>query len=517
MMHGTPTYDAVVIGGGHNGLVAAAYLGRAGWRVLVCERAAAVGGAAVTEEIIPGYRGSTASYALSMLRPDIVRELGLVERGLRWRPKDPQMFVPVPGGRSFRVWRDGGRTREELARVHGPDADGYTRWSSFWDEAVALLRPLVDDPSPPSLAEVEAMLDRRGRSEVWQLAVAGSAAECVSAFFEADEIRGAFAPQGIIGTHASPEARGTAWIMAFHALGGELNGSDGTWASVYGGMGSITRCLAEAAVEAGVEIRTGAPVASVVVEGGRAVGVSLADGSFVGARAVLSNADPVRTFSQLLPEGSLDPAFAERVRSWRLDGAVMKVNLALDALPPLAGAEPGGEEHRGTLVISPSLDYLQRAWEEAAGGLVPRRPFMEVFFQSAVDPDLAPAGGHTASAFAQYAPVGPGAGVRADGGDRHQAALDAVLKTLAEVAPDLPGAVIGSQVLLPEDLEARFGLTGGDIFHGSMLPDQAFGNRFAYRTPVPGLFLCGSGASPGGCVMGAAGRNAAQVVLAAGP
>ena len=509
IMHGTPDYDAVVIGAGHNGLVAAAYLGRAGWRVLVCEQAGVVGGAAVTEEIIPGFRGSTASYALSMLRPDIVADLGLVARGLRWRPKDPQLFVPLPGGRSLRVWRDGGRTREELAAVHGPDGDAYARWSAFWDEAVALLRPLVEDPSPPTPAEVEASLARRGRSDIWRLAVAGSAAECVSAFFESEEVRGAFAAQGIIGTHASPEHPGTAWILAFHALGGELNGADGTWASVYGGMGSVTGCLAEAARDAGATIRTSAPVASVLVEAGRACGVVLAGGEVVTAAAVLSNADPVRTFLGLVPEGTLDPAFAERVRRWRVDGAVMKVNLALGSLPALRGAGAAGDEHRATLLISPSVGYLHQAWDEAAGGSVPRRPFMEVFFQSAVDPDLAPPGGHTASAFAQYAPVGAAQ-------DRHAAALAAVLETLAEVAPGLPGAVLGSQVLLPADLEARFALTGGDIFHGSMLPAQAFGNRFGYRTPVPGLFLCGSGASPGGCVMGAAGRNAARVVLAGG-
>lgn len=508
IMHGTPDYDAVVIGAGHNGLVAAAYLGRAGRRVLVCERAGVVGGAAVTEEIMPGFRGSTASYALSMLRPDIVADLGLVARGLRWRPKDPQVFVPLPDGRSFRVWRDGQRTREELAAVHGPDGDAYARWSAFWDEAVALLRPLVEDPSPPVPAQVEAFLARRGRSDVWRLAVAGSAAECVSAFFDSEEVRGAFAAQGIIGTHASPEHPGTAWILAFHALGGELNGADGTWASVYGGMGSVTGCLAEAARDSGATIWTSAPVSSVLVEGGSAAGVVLSDGAVVAAPVVLSNADPVRTFLGLVPAGSLDPGFVERVRGWRMDGAVMKVNLALSSLPALRGAGAAGDEHRATLLISPSVGYLRQAWEEAAGGSVPRRPFMEVFFQSAVDPDLAPAGGHTASAFVQYAPVGAGA----EG--RHGAVLDAVLDTLAGVAPGLAGAVLRAQVLLPADLQARFGLTGGDIFHGSMLPAQAFGGRFGYRTPVPGLFLCGSGASPGGCVMGAAGRNAARVVLA---
>jgi phytoene dehydrogenase-like protein len=338
--------------------------------------------------------------------------------------------------------------------------------------------------------------------------VAGSAEECVSAFFESEEVRGAFASQGVIGTAASPRHPGTAWILTYHQLGGELNGADGTWAYVQGGMGSVTRTLAMAAAGAGAAIRTGCEVASVLVERDRAVGVRLEDGEELRADVVLSNADPRRTFLGLLPAGTLESAFEARVRAWRTDGAVVKVNLALAELPEYAARPGRGPQHEGTLEISPSIGYLHRAWEESTAGSMSSRPFMEVFLQTAVDPSLAPQGCHVASAFTQYAP--------ASGALDQAGALDTVLRTLGAYAPNLPGAVIGSQVLGPGDLERRFGLTGGDIFHGSMLPEQSFGARFGYATPVPGLYLCGSGARPGGCVMGAAGRNCARTVLGSG-
>ncbi|MFN2591805.1 MAG: phytoene desaturase family protein, partial [Candidatus Dormibacteria bacterium] len=350
-----------------------------------------------------------------------------------------------------------------------------------------------------------AALARRGRSELWRLAVAGSAEECVSAFFESEEVRGAFASEGIIGTAASPRHPGTAWILTYHQLGGELNGADGTWAYVRGGMGSVTQALALAATGAGAVIRTGAGVASVLVEDGRAVGVRLEDGEELRSDAVVSNADPLRTFLGLVPAGTLPSPFEERVRAWRTDGVVVKVNLALAELPEYTARPGRGPQHEATLEISPSIGYLHRAWEESAAGSMSSEPFMEMFLQSAVDPALAPEGCHVASAFTQYAPV-------AGGLDRAHA-LDTVLRTLGAYAPNLPGSVVAAEVLGPEDLERRFGLTGGDIFHGSMLPDQAFGARFGAATPVPGLYLCGSGARPGGCVMGTAGRNCAQHVL----
>ncbi len=500
------TTDAIVIGAGHNGLVAACYLARAGLSVLVLERHSVIGGAAVTEEIMPGVRGSAASYALSLLRPDVYRELELARHRLAFTPKDPQMFVPLPDGRHFFIWRDEARTQEELARIHRPDADAYPRWGRFWEEAVALLRPFAESASPPPPLEVERELARRGRSDVWRLAVAGSVAETAEAFFESDEVRACFATQGLVGTHAGPWEPGTAWVMGYHALGGELNGATGTWAWVRGGMGALTGALGSAACEAGVQIRTDAGVASVLVDEGEAAGVVMADGGVERAAVVLSNADPKRTFLVLVPPEALDPAFRRRVEEWRVDGAVAKVNLALAELPEFSALPGGlGPQHRATTEIAPSMNYLEAAHAEAEAGRFSSSPFMEVFIQSATDPTLAPPGRHVVSAFTQYAPA-----TRWSAAD----ALQSVLDTLGRYAPNVPDVVLASQVLGPPELEERFGLTGGDIFHGAIVAGQSFGARFPYRTPLPGLYLCGSGASPGGGVMGAAGRNAAATVLA---
>lgn len=503
-----PDFDAVVIGAGHNGLVAAAYLARAGSRVVVCERREVIGGAAVTEELLPGFRVSAASYALSLLRPDVYTDLELRRHGLEVFPKDPQMFVPLPDGRHFFVWRDPARTREEIARISAPDADAYPRWAAFWDEAVGRLRPLVDDPDPPGLAEAERLVG----AELWRLAVAGSAADTVEHFFSDPAVRGALGSQGVIGTWLGVREPGTAWVMSYHALGGEVYGAAGTWGYVRGGMGALTAALAASAAEAGAEIRCGQPVEEVVVDDDGVGGVRLSNGEVVRGRCVLSGADPKTTFLRLVPAGALDDAFVRRVEAWRSPGCVLKVNLALAELPDFV-ARPGveaGPQHRGTIEVAPSLDYLQEAWEEAARTGWSRRPFMEGFVQSAVDPTLVDGDGHVLSLFAQY--VSPGAG--ADWPTVREEATRAVLDTFASYAPNVADCVLGCEALGPPELEERFGLTGGNIFHGELTPDQCFGERFDYRTPLRGLYLAGSGARPGGCVMGASGRNAARVVLA---
>lgn len=477
--------DAVVVGAGHNGLIAAAYLARAGLRVIVCERRDIVGGAAVTEEIVPGFRASTASYALSLLRPDVFADLELERHGVIVVPKDPQMFVPHEDGH-FSVWRDSARTIQELARFG--DDEGYARWSAFWDDAVAKLRPLVDAADPPPLAEVE----RAVGPDIWRWAVAGSAAEAVERFFEHPAVQGAFASQGVIGTWASVRDPGTAWVLAYHALGGELYGSSGTWGYVRGGMGALTGALRAAAEDAGAEILVGAPVEEILADGG----VRLEGGRVVRAEVVVSGADPKTTFLRLAPSGALDASFVEHVESWRAPGCVLKVNMALSEAPQFA-------ELRGTIEISPSIDYLHAAYEEAKSEGYSRRPFIECFVQSAVDPGLVDGDGHVVSAFTQYT---------TDLADL-SAATEAVLDTLSSYAPNLRDAIVACEALGPRELEQRFGLSGGNIFHGELLPDQSFGERFDYRTPLRGLYLCGSGARPGGCVMGAAGRNAAKVVL----
>lgn len=477
--------DVVVVGAGHNGLITAAYLARAGLHVVVCERHDVVGGAAVTEEIVPGFRASTASYALSLLRPDVYADLELARRGLVVVPKDPQMFVPLDDDHFF-VWREEARTRDELARFG--DDEGYRRWSAFWDDAVARLRPLVEAEEPPALADVERIVG----PEVYRWAVAGSAADTVRRFFTHAGVQGAFASQGVIGTWASVRHPGTAWVMAYHALGGELYGSSGTWGYVRGGMGALTAALRAAAEEAGAEVLCSSPVEEILVDGG----VRLASGRVVRARAVVSGADPKTTFLRLVPSGVLDASFVDRVNDWRTPGCVLKVNMALSEPPEFA-------KLRGTIEIAPSIDYLHAAYEEAASDGFSRRPFIEAFVQSAVDESLVDGEGHVVSAFTQYTTE------TAD----LSAATEAVLDTLSSYAPNIRSALVACEALGPHELEERFGLSGGNIFHGELLPEQSFGERFDYRTPLLGLYLCGSGARPGGCVMGAAGRNAARVVL----
>lgn len=507
--------DALVIGAGHNGLVAAALLGKEGLRVTVVERRDVIGGACVTEELIPGFRVSSAAYSFSLFRPEIVEALDLRRHGLSWYPKEPRMFVPLPErGTHFFVWRDAARTKDEIARIHPADADAYDAWNAFWDEVADVVRPLLLT-EPPRLTDLEAELDRRGKAELFRLAIVGSAAECVERFFASDEVRGAFVGQGVIGTFAGPREPGTAFVMTYHAFGGELVDGAGTWSYVRGGMGGVTQALAAAAREAGADIRTGAPVERVLVEAGRARGVLLADGTMIEARAVLSNADPKRTFLDLVPDGALPDDYVARARELRTPGSVVKVNLALAELPDFAPCGLSGTgpapQHAGTIEISPSVKHLERAHADAATGAVSARPFMEVFIQSVTDDSLAPPGRHVASCFAQYAPsdVLP---KRWD--TMREAAGDAVIDELARYAPNIREAIIAREVLGPADLEARFGLTGGNIFHGEILPGQVLGERFGPRTPVSGLYLCGSGAHPGGGVSGAPGWNAARALLA---
>src|SRR5581483_10548187 len=437
-------------------------------------------------------RVSTASYSLSLLRPDVHRELDLAAHGLVVMPKDPQMFVPLPDGRHFFVWRDASRTRAELDRIRAGEGDAYARWSAFWDRAVEELRPLVDAPNPPSFERLRGLLP----DDVWRFAVAGSAASAVEEFFAAPEVRGAFASQGIIGTWAGVRDQGTAWVMAYHAVGGEVNGASGTWAYVRGGMGSVSSAIAAAARGAGAEIRVNAPVAEILPDGG----VRLESGEVIRARAVLSNAHPLTTHTL---------AGIEAPSEWKTPGCVLKVNLALRELPDFTALPGTGPQHHGTIEISPSVDYLQTAFDEAARGEPSRRPFMEVFIQSAVDRSLVDGDGHVLSAFTQYVPP-----VSGDWPAVREKATQNVIDTLASYAPNIRDAIVARDVLGPPELEERFGLVGGNIFHGEITPEQSFGNRFDYRTPVEGVYLCGSGARPGGGVMGAAGRNAARVVIA---
>ncbi len=493
--------DVVVIGAGHNGLTAAAYLARAGLRVAIYERSSVIGGATVTEELAPGYRVSTASYALSLLRPDIYDDLELLRHGLVSVPKDPQMFVPLPDGGSFFVWRDPGRTEQELARLHPRDGEAYSRWSKFWDEVTTLLRPVFDDPHP---VDVESYLSSLGREDIYRMAVAGSAAALVEHFFEHPAIQGAFATQGIVGTWASVRDPGTAWVMTYHALGGELFSANGTWGFARGGMGGVSAAIASSADEAGARFFKRTAATSILVERGRAVGVRLANGLVVKAPYVISGADPKTTFLDLVPAGALDGNFVERVAAWRAQGCVLKVNMALSELPDFTARPGRGPQHHGTIEIAPSIEYLHDAYTDAQTASHSARPWIELFVQSTLDASLVDGGGHVVSAFTQYVAPDP-----FDAAATRDHAKDAVVRTLSSYASNVPDALIAIEALGPVELEERFGLPGGDIFHGALHQEH-----FDCRTPLPGLYLGGSGAHPGGAVTGAPGRNAAKAVLA---
>lgn len=513
------SYDAIIIGGGHNGLVAACYLARAGRRALVLERYHTVGGAAITEEIHPGFRVSVASYSCSLLRPEIVADLRLADYGFAVYPKRPSYFMPFPDGQHLLLYaEDRARSKAQIARFSQRDAAALDAWEDFWDRVGDLVEPTLMRP-PVTLGELAGRFEAAGCADDFRRIMLLSVGDLVGEFFESEHVRAAMVPQGLIGTAGGPLTPGTPYVWLYHAVGRAI-GQRGVWGYVRGGMGAITQALAAAARDLGVEIRTSAPVGEVLVAEGQARGVVLESGETLRARAVLSNADPRRTFLGLCPAGALPADFRERVeRGYRCAGPVYKLNLALRELPRYSAAPPDAPPElvcRATTDIMPSVAYAERAWDDCKRGLPSREPFIEIFSQSPTDPSMAPPGQHVLSCFCQYAPYTP-EGRSWDDGLREEFA-DRVLAKLGEYAPNLPGAVIARQMLSPVDLERRFGLTGGNIFHGEITPDQSFNLRplsgFAdYRTPLPGLYLCGSGAHPGGGVTGIPGHNAAQVVI----
>lgn len=506
-MNGAPaeTFDAIVVGGGHNGLVAAAYLARAGRSVLVLERREILGGATVTEAVWPGYAVSTASYVCSLLDPAIVRELDLARFGYEAYRKDPASFTPLPDGRSLLLGADPARNAREIAAFEPDDVRGF---AAFDAEATRLGALLASAHRTADAREV------RFEDADWQI-LTGSAAALVERYVATPVLQATLATDGLIGTDAGPRDRGTAYVLAHHHAGRAL-GVQGAWGFVRGGMGSIAQACASAARAAGAEIRVSSEVAAVEAPervGGVAT-VVLRGGERIRARAVLSNADPVRSFG-LLDTGAVPAAIRARLSTWRQRGVSLKLNLALRE-PPNYTARPAAagalaEHHRATIHVAPDLAYLQRAHDDLRVCGESTEPMLECFMQSPTDPSAAPPGRHVLSIFAQYYAFDRPEGAWTD--LTRERAADRIVATLARYAPNLAAAIEARQILAPPDIEARFGILGGQIFHGELLPGQVFTDRFASRTGVPGFYLCGSGAHPGGCVSGLPGRHAAGAVL----
>jgi len=522
------SYDAVVVGAGHNGLTAAAYLARAGLSTLVLERRAIVGGACVTEEIAPGCRASTTSYIASMLRPEVIRDLGLADRGLKMVPCDPALFVPFLDGGSATWWSDRDRTVRELERLSPADARTFVRVDDELKKLARYLQPFFLEPPPdvgargvPGLLEA-LRVGRRFRgitgAEIGRMVafLTGSLGDFLDRNYESEKVKTLILANNVYGKHGGPYAPGTALGLLFHLLSGGEHGLQGFYGHVLGGMGAITQAMAAAAAGFGAEIRTNAPVARIAVAGGRVRGVVLEDGTEVGARVVLSNADPKRTFLGLVEPSALPDAFREAISGIKMDGPCAKVNLVL-AEEPRVAAMPSGytRPQRALFTLVPSLDFAERCYNLAREGRLPEELWVDCVVASNVDPSLAPEGRHVMTCFVQYVPYR----LREGSWDEKRERLgDLVVRKIGEYAPNVPGAVVARQVLTPLDLERTYALTEGNIFHGDLSLEQLFflrpvGGFARYRTPVAGLYLCGAGAHPGGGVTGAPGHNASQQVL----
>ncbi len=520
-------YDAILIGAGHNGLVTACYLAKAGRKVLVLERRPVVGGACVTEETFPGFKVSTAAYVNSLFRKEIVRELRLRDYGFEVLERSPSSFTPLPDGRSLMLGPDADLNRREISKFSARDAENYPKYEAMLERVAAVIEPTMTETPPnvlrPGLRDLWKIF-RLGRAfrglgagmgEALEI-LAGPARPILDRWFESEQLKATLATDAVIGAMASPSMPGTAYVL-FHHVMGETNGKRGVWGYVRGGMGGLTQALAKAAKDLGAEIRCDAEVSRIVVQGGAVAGVALANGDEFRAPAVASNADANVTFNRLLDPRLLPPEFAEAVNRIDYASASLKINVALSELPDfraLPGTQPG-PQHRGTIHVCPDLDTIERAFDDAKYGRPSATPILECTIPSVVDPSVAPPGKHLMSMFIQYAPYKLREG---NWDELRDPFADRCFDLLDQYAPNFKRSVIARQVLTPLDLERTFNLTGGNIFQGAMTLTQLFALRpvpgFAgYRTPIRGLFLCGSAAHPGGGVIGAAGWNAARVML----
>lgn len=518
-------YDAVVIGGGHNGLVTAAYLARAGKKVLVLERRHLVGGASVTEEIFPGFKYSVFSYVVSLLRPEIIRDLSLPRHGLTILPLESTL-TPLPNGDYLYRDVDHYRSLRDIARHSPRDAeayDDYGRTMFFMAKAVQPILGIIP-PDPASLDPRELLdlaglgrhflgLDEEQLYTLFKL-MTMSSADFLEEWFETDALKATLSASGIIGTFLGPRSPGTAYVLLHHYMG-EIDGVFRAWGFARGGTGGISESIASAARAFGAEIRTNAPVAEVLVKNGRATGVVLEGGEEISAGVVVSSLDPKLTFLKLVDAALLPADLVDSVRKFNIRGSSGKVNLALDAAPDVACLPGDGPHLRGAISISPNIDYLERAYDDAKYGRFSRRPYIDIIIPSMIDPGMAPPGKHVMSCFVQYAPYQLREGTW---DEQREAFGDAVVDTLAEYIPNLKDIILHRQVLTPWDMEQSVGLSQGNIFQGELSLSQLFFLRPApgyakYRTPIANYYQCGSGTHPGGGISGAPGRLAALEIL----
>ncbi len=524
-------YDAIIVGAGHNGLATAGYLARAGLKTLVLDSRALVGGTCVTEEIFPGYKVSTTSYLCSLLQEKVIKDLELEKFGYQVFPKDPAFFSPFPDGRYLIMWSDAAKTCEESRKFCAHDAEAYPRYEDFLDRLAGLIEPLLLE-TPPDIAG-------RGFGDWQKLVSLGrrlmklpadelvghvrilsqSVKDFLDPWFESEALKVALATDGVIGTNGGPYTPGTAYVPFHHIMGG-VGGKRGLWGFVRGGMGGVTQALADSARRHGAEIRTSSPVGCVLVRNGQASGVALASGEEIRARAVISNADPKRTFLRLVGEGNLEGEFAAAVRAIKMEGCSMKINLALDGLPSFK-CLPGSTlapHHKATIHICPTLEYIERAYDDSKYGRPSERPMLEITIPTTYDSSLAPPGKHLMNVFLQYTPYSLSHEVTPSWHALKESYADRVRDMIEEYAPGFKNLVLHRHIVTPLDLEEQFGMTGGNIFHGEMSADQLFFLRpvpgwAKYRTPIRGLYLCGAGTHPGGGVMAAPGHNAAREFL----
>ena len=517
--------DIVIIGGGHNGLITAFYLAKAGFKPLVLERNAQVGGAAITDEFHPGFRCSTLAHTAGPIRPDVVRDLQLEKHGLKLITPEVCVTALSPNGRALSLYRDVSRSAQEIAAFSQKDATKYPEFqeslgkiAKVIGDALATTPPNIDDPSRSdlwSMLKTGRAIRKLGKKDMFRLLRWGpmAVADLAAEYFETELLRAVIAARGVFGTFLGPWSAGSALVLLIRAAGDPHPAGSAFFSA--GGTGAITQAMASAAKSAGVEMRTGVEVIEIRVQNGAATGVLLSTGEEIHAKAVISNADPKRTLLKLTDPVHLSPDFVQKLQHYRGNGTVAKVNLALTALPKFTALKNGDSAAlRGRIHIGNEIDYLERAFDESKYGNFSRQPYLEATIPSLTDPSLAPEGQHVMSIYMQYAPYK----LKSDWEEQRKALGQTVVQTLAQYAPNLPELILTHKIITPHDLEEQYGLTGGQIFHGELALDQFFTMRplldwARYRTPIENLYLCGSGTHPGAGLTGGSGANAAREIL----